>query len=297
MLKIGDITKCKEIDIKPSGIAIGKFGVFHKGHEQILEKLKVVSGNPIIFSFAPSPAFFFSKNKERHGEILKIRQRAKIANSLGISMFIQKFTKHFSEISPEDFVSLLVQKLKMKHLVIGEDFLFGKNKSGNVQLLQSLARKYNFNLEVIPLIEVKTTNLRQALENGEIEPFNENLAFNSKYTISGIVAKGAGIAGSILGFKTANIPLNSKLFLPKFGVYKCKIFFEKMECEGIANIGIKPTLSNKLQPIAEVHIFNFNQDIYGKQITIELLTFIREEKKFNNLEDLKTQIKKDISGN
>jgi riboflavin kinase/FMN adenylyltransferase len=298
MLEVGDIQKCIKYSQLPTAIAIGKFSIFHKGHEKILAQLKETSENPILFSFTPSPALFFSKNKIAHGSILSIRQRAGILKKLGIKGFFQKFTQDFSNLSPEYFIQLLLEKFQMKHLIVGEDFVFGKNRSGNINLLRDLSEKYNFTVHIIALtLEkseiIKTTNLRTLLQDGKIKEFNDSLAFNLKYEIAGNVAKGKQIAGKILGFKTANIFLNSRLVMPKFGVYTCKIRINEKDFFGIVNLGIKPTLNENFSPMAEAHIFDFNQEIYGKKITIELHEFIRGEKKFPNLTDLKKQIQQD----
>jgi riboflavin kinase/FMN adenylyltransferase len=298
MLEVGDIQKCIKYSQIPTAIAIGKFGIFHQGHEKILTKLKEISENPILFSFTPSPVLFFSKNKTAHGSILSIRQRGEILKRLGIKSFFQKFTQDFSNLSPEYFIQLLVERFKMKHLIVGEDFVFGKNRSGNVALLKALSQKYNFTIHIIALAlekseVIKTTNLRTLLQDGKIKEFNESLPFNLKYEITGNVAKGKQIAGKILGFKTANIFLNSRLVIPKFGVYACKIRIGEKDFFGIVNLGIKPTLNENFSPMAEAHIFDFNEEIYGKKITIKLQEFIREERQFPNLTDLKKQIQQD----
>jgi riboflavin kinase/FMN adenylyltransferase len=299
MLEIGDIAKNIKCSNISTAIAIGKFGIFHKGHEKILTKLKETSENPVLFSFTPSPALFFSKDKIAHEPILSIRKRGEILKSLGIKGFFQRFTKDFSNLSPEYFIQLLVEKFQMKHLIVGEDFVFGKNKSGNLEVLETLSKKYHFTIHIISLaLEkseiIKTTNLRKLLQDGKIKEFNNSLAFNLKYEIAGKVIKGKQIAGKILGFKTANIFLKSRLVMPKFGVYTCKIKILGKDFFGIANLGIKPTLKENFSPMAEVHIFDFNKEIYGKTLTIELLEFLREERKFENLSALKTQIETDL---
>ena len=297
----------KKCNFDTSGLAltIGKFGLLHKGHEAMLLKLSISAKKkglkPAIFSFNPSPAFFFSQNLEKHGRVQSFSTIYNILTKQFNSNFaflVKKFDKDFSLTSPELFVKFLAKNLNVKYLTVGENFSFGKNREGTIEVLQNLCKIHEIELEIQNLIteqneELSTTNLRKMLQEGKIEELNSYLAFNEKYSITGRVSHGQKL-GSKIGFKTANVYLNSKMVAPKFGVYACNIIISNRIFKGVVNIGIKPTIMQNSSPIAEVHLFDFNQDIYGKKITIELKKFIRNEKKFNSLEELVSQIKQDV---
>ena len=298
----------KKYNFDASGLAstIGKFGLLHKGHEKMLLKLNTSAQErglkPAIFSFNPSPALFFSHNLEKHGRIQTFSTIYKILTkkiNANFTFFIQKFDKNFSLTSPETFIQLLSKDLHVKYLTVGENFSFGKNREGTIEVLQNLCKIYGIELEIQSLIKVKnselsTTNLRILLQEGKIEELNSQLGFHQKYSITGRVFHGQKL-GSKIGFKTANVYLNSKMVAPKFGVYACDVIISNRTFHGIVNIGVKPTLMQNFSPSAEVHLFNFDEDIYGKKIEIELKKFIRNEKKFNSTEELVTQIKEDIT--
>ena len=297
----------KKCNFNASSLAltIGKFGLLHKGHEAMLLKLSLSAQQrglkPAIFSFNPSPALFFSQNLEKHG---RVQSFSTIYNILtkrfnsNFAFFIKKFDKDFSLTSPELFVKFLAKDLNVKYLTVGENFSFGKNREGTTTVLQSLCKIHGIELEIQNLIieqneELSTTNLRKMLQEGKVDELNSHLAFNQKYSITGRVAHGQKL-GSKIGFKTANVYLNSKMVAPKFGVYACDVVISNRTFKGVVNIGVKPTVMQNSSPIAEVHLFDFNEDIYGKKITIELKKFIRGEKKFNSLEELIAQIKQDV---
>jgi riboflavin kinase/FMN adenylyltransferase len=287
-------------------VAIGKFGILHQGHKKLIETLFEISKKrtliPAILSFHPSPAMFFLKDKQKYGRIFsfKLIQKAIKHNfNQDFSFFIAKFNKHFASQSPEEFINFLYHNLKVRCIIVGKNFYFGKNRGGDVATLSKLCKERGIMLEICELIKeensiISTTYLRNLIQLGEVRRFNELTAFKTCYSIEGKVQRGMGLAGEVLGFKTANIALKPNLIFPKFGVYRCKVFIESEELFGIVNIGIKPTISMKGSAIAEVHILNFDRDIYGKKISLELIDFIREERKFASLEELKRQIRKDI---
>lgn len=299
MIKVGNFVKCKNPHNLDSVITVGKFGVLHVGHKKILEAMKETKLYPIIFSFSPSPVLFFSKNNKLYNRIFSYYQVNSLLNQYfdnDVLYFIQKFNLNFSSITPEVFIQLLVQNFNLKHLILGSDFSFGVNRSGDLNLIQKLSSQYNFKVSIISKKDnISTTLLRNFLQEGRVKDFNNLSAFDEKYKITGKVIKGAGIAGNILGYKTANIALSKKQALPMFGVYAVSVLFDGINYKGIGNIGLKPTVSNVEKPILEVHILNFNQDIYDKNIEISFLNFIRKEKKFATLHDLKEQIKIDIT--
>jgi riboflavin kinase / FMN adenylyltransferase len=291
---------------KSTALTIGKFGVLHKGHQAMLTKLEEISKQeglqPIIFSFYPSPALFFSQNHMRHGRIFSFKLIYKILQKQfneSFGFLLKKFDMQFSQIEPKKFIKFLAHTLNVKHLIVGENFYFGKDRSGNIDTLKILCEHYKIKLTIQKLILLKhekqlsTTQLRNWLLNGEVENFNSHLAFNQKYKIIGRVLHGQKL-GAKIGFKTANVHISSKIITPKFGVYACEVYFKNHQIKGIVNIGIKPTVQNKNSPMAEVHLFDFDKNIYDKEIEIELLHFIREERKFASIKELTNQIKSDI---
>ncbi len=291
---------------EPLVITVGKFGVLHKGHEALIGKLVEISQaealKPAIFSFYPSPALFFSQDFARHGRIQKYSSIYKIltqSTANEFAFFMQKFDMDFANILPQDFIEFLSSKLNVKHIVIGQNFNFGSKRAGNVEVLKKLCKTFNIKLTVYDLLlqdgrlELSTTSLRNMIQSGKIEDFNSYLGFNQKYSISGVVQKGMGLARK-LGFKTANVYIPRVVVMPKFGVYVCKVYYNSQKYKGIVNIGVKPTLNYNKNALAEVHILDFNQDIYGEKLTIELIKFIREEKKFTSIEDLEKQIASDV---
>lgn len=306
MIKLGDLQKCQPLISQPFAITIGKFGVLHKGHEAILNKLHEFAENGYnigVFSFHPSPALFFSKDLQKHGRIFsaqQINRKLEQKFSPNFTLFLQKFNADFATLTPEDFIFTLAQKINLKYIIIGEDFKFGKAREGDIKLLRKLGQKYGFEVASVELVnedlagnhgQISTTNLRNLLLEGKITKFNELTAFEMRYEIEGKVLRGQGLAGQKLGYKTANIAVKSGIVLPNFGVYLCRA---NKSFYGIANLGLRPTVGGFLKPLLEVHIFEFEQQIYGQSLNIEFLEFVREERKFASLEELKNQIEVDV---
>ena len=217
---------------------------------------------------------------------------------MGIKNYIiLNFNEELASLSAEDFIEIILyKKLKIKNLVVGFDFRFGKNRKGNVTLLQKKSLDYNFSITVLDKIisnqtsEVfSSTLIRNNIRNGNFEKVNSYLGRN--WTIHGTVVVGDKKAGK-MNFPTANI-VPPNLIHPKKGVYVGRTLYDGNTFNGIANFGVRPTVDGK-KLLLEVHLFDFNLDLYGKDLTVEFLTFIRDEKKFVNFEKLKQQIHKDI---
>jgi riboflavin kinase/FMN adenylyltransferase len=215
------------------------------------------------------------------------------------------------EMSPEKFVEeVLVKKLNVQYLVVGSDFRFGHHRSGSIVTLCECSKKFDFKLEVIPKLMddgkiISSTNIKEALAEGEIKKANHLLGYD--YEIFGIVKEGEKL-GRELGFPTINIVPNKNKVIPKLGVYGCRIEIECSkptsseaglaakwkEYEGICNIGIKPTAADTRKVMAEVHVFDFDEEVYGKKVKVKPLTFVRPEKKFKSIKELKMQIEQDV---
>ena len=272
----------------------------HLGHIEVLNQAKRLSKKfnlPLsVLTFDPHPREFFSKN-ENFFLLQKLSDKTHLLKKNNIDYLIKlKFNKLLAELTPEQFVNkVLFESLSLKHIFVGKDFKFGKNRQGDVNLLKILCSKHNIGLSSVNLKNhggnsISSTKIRENLKLGKIEEANKLLG--RPYMISGLVIKGDK-RGRQIDFPTANISLGN-LIRPAFGVYAVlieglgiKIF------KGIANIGKRPTVNDR-GILLEVNIFDFNEDIYGKKLFISLINFIREEKKFDGIESLKLQIIKDV---
>lgn len=291
-------------------LTIGNFDGVHLAHQKIIEKTqKIAQKNNLssaLLSFEPHPISFLNKNKNNFNHDFRITNLANKINLLKKYnlnyLIILPFNNNLSSLKASSFIEeILINKFNVKSLTIGYDFTFGKGREGNFKTLES----YNFDLhEINPIkildknnneITISSSLARQYLKNGEINSLNQILGHN--YAIDGIVVEGRKIAGE-LGYKTANINHKINLIKPKFGVYKTRTFIddENKFYDSITNFGIKPTIDNSdLKPIFETHLLNFSKNLYHKKVRVEFLDFIREEKKFSSLEELKNQIKFDIN--
>lgn len=292
----------KQQDLPNIALTIGNFDGIHFGHQKILQKLKSEAKkrnlNSALLTFEPHPAKIFGKNPQNRIYNLSEKVRIlKIENYIDY-LFIISFDKNFIEIPANDFLkNILLKNINMKYLLIGYDFCFGKDRKGNAKFLDDNAKKLNFEFEQIA--EQKKNDqtysssfVRTLIEDGKIKEANNILT--RKFSISGIVIKGRGLAKD-LGYRTANILPKQYQIRPKFGVYRVEISIANSDfLPAILNFGIKPTITDDERQIFEIHILNFNKDIYGKKVRIRFLDFIRDEKKFNNINELKEQIGKDI---
>lgn len=282
---------------------IGNFDGLHLGHDKLIvnttTKAKEKGLKSAIITFDPHPASYFNKDANKNFKIFSLSQKLRlIKDKYKVDyVIILKFDSVLAKISAEDFIQkLLITNLSVKHLTIGYDFTFGKGKLGDYKLL-----KQYFNADIDKIEKVKidqeicsSSNIRQYLKNGDVSKANNYL--NKNYSISGIVSSNNKM-GRTIGFNTANMILDNNTIKPKYGVYKsiATIPHLKQKLPSITNFGVRPTIDSSKKEIFETHILNFNNDIYDKKITVELTDFIRDEKKFNNLDELKKQIKEDIA--
>ncbi|APY10809.1 riboflavin biosynthesis protein RibF [Seonamhaeicola sp. S2-3] len=298
MSSVENITAYKSV--KPTVVTIGTFDGVHIGHRKIIERLvntgKQEDLKSVILTFFPHPRMVLQKDSNIK-LINTIDERRQILESVGLDfLLIKEFTKEFSRLTAKDFVKdLLVDKLNAKKVIIGYDHRFGRNRNADINDLKEFGEIYGFEVEEISAqdiddVAVSSTKIRNALNEGNITKANAYLGYN--FIISGTVTKGKGL-GKKLGFPTANINVteNYKL-IPKHGSYIVKSNIEGVTIYGMMNIGMNPTVNGKKETI-EVNFFNFNKDIYNQPIKIELLKRIRDEKKFESVEVLKNQLKKD----
>lgn len=282
-------------------VTSGTFDGVHFGHQKILKKIvntaKEIGGKSVVLTFWPHPRFVLFPEEKTLKLITTFEEKAKLLEQVGIDYLVKvEFTKEFSEMSSESFIqSLLVEKLKTKKLVIGYDHRFGKNRSGSFEYLKENSERFGFEVEEIPRqdiddVGVSSTKIRQALFHGEVDLAAEYLG--RPYSLSGLVVEGKNI-GTELGFPTANIKVAEDFkLIPKDGAYAVRVNAGATWYNAMLNIGVRPTVGG-LHRVIEAHLFDFNQDIYGETVQVEFVKFLREEKKFDSLDDLKTQLEKD----
>lgn len=290
--------------LPPLALTIGNFDGVHLGHLEIVKQVKKIAKEKnlatAILTFEPHPIAFLRPERPKDFRINSLAQKLKIFAQEKIDyVIVLPFNKILSEISAQDFAKkILVQSLNIKHLSIGYDFTFGKNREGNFKLLEEESQKFNFGLnEILPVKNhdqtFSSSIIRRLISEGKISQANEILGKN--FTICGLVNEGRKLATQ-LGFPTMNVAVKPNIIKPKFGVYKTTTFIPHLNKKftSITNFGVKPTVAGSNAPLFETHIPNFSEKIYGKKIIIEFLDFIREEKKFASLEELKTQIAEDL---
>ena len=279
----------------PTILTLGTFDGIHQGHKTIISKLtgesKKNNLRSIILTFFPHPRNVVGSEKIK--SISTIDEKIEIFSKLEIDeLIVQNFDKSFSNTSAEEFVKLLVDNLNLKKIIVGYNHRFGKNRLADISVLKDFSLKYNFEVVEIKAFEVEkikisSTKIRNAINEGNIDVCNSYLGYN--FSIYGIVVKGKSIGKSI-GFPTANINIVEEYkIIPKNGVYLVLCFIERNKYYGMMNIGFNPTFGSNKKSI-EVNIFDFNKDLYGKNIKIEFLKFIRDEIKFDNAEMLKNQL-------
>lgn len=282
-------------------ITTGTFDGVHVGHRKIIQRVtelaKKINGESVLLTFFPHPRMVLYPEQNDLRLINTIEERIELLKNTGIDhLIIHPFTKEFSRITSLDFVrDILVNKLNTKKLVIGYDHHFGKNREGSFEHLKEYGPVYGFDVEEISAqeiqqINISSTKIRNSVLIGEIKAANQFLGYN--YFINGTVVEGEKI-GRQIGFPTANLKVNDwyKL-IPGNGVYAVRVGFEGVTYNGMLNIGTRPTISGN-DVTVEVHLFNFNQDIYTKNLRIEFIEKIREEEKFNQLTDLQNQLNHD----
>lgn len=293
------IKSINEIDnISKSVVTIGNFDGVHKGHQVLIKKtVKFANENnlkSIVFTFENHPINYF-KNKKIKNIITNSEKISKI-KKLGVDILIMiPFDSYMTKISPLEFIKeILIDKLDAKKIIVGHDFTFARRKEGNTKILKEMSFKYRFDLEIVNSIDindirVSSTHIRELVDNGDVDKVNKYLGYN--FLIKGKIIKGKQL-GRTIGFPTANIKINDNLLIPKKGVYVTSVYIDDNIYYGATNIGYNPTVKGESLSI-ETNILEFSEDIYGKIIKLEFLERIRDEKKFNSIDELKLQLKKD----
>lgn len=282
-----------------SVITFGKFDGLHRGHEFLMDRQKEQSSingyKRIVFTFDIPP-----KTKVL-GDASKVittnDEKQYIFEKDGVDYLIEcPFTKEVMCMEPEEFVSMIVSRLNVKCIVVGDDFRFGHNRAGDHELLLKLAPKYGYELIVVDKLkdngrDISSTYIREEVARGNIKKANSLLGY--PYFIMGRVVHGKQL-GRTLGIPTINILPEAEKILPPFGVYASKVNVSDKWYLGITNIGRKPTIEGENPVGVETYIIDFSQDVYDHVVTVELYDFLRPEKKFDSIEELKEQISGDI---
>ncbi|MEN8185683.1 MAG: bifunctional riboflavin kinase/FAD synthetase [Bacteroidota bacterium] len=279
-------------------LTIGVFDGVHIGHQKVIETLNTnkADSSSALFTFFPHPRRVLNANNDLR-MLTTIEEKIQLLEKFGLDiLIIEPFTDEFSDLPPRDFVkNLLVEKLHVKKLVIGYDHRFGKDRKGDFDQLQRFSKEFGFEVEEISAQEmedvaVSSTKIRKALEEGEIEKANKYLGYN--YLLTGKVVTGIGL-GRKINFPTINISIDDEQkLIPKNGVYIVRTKINQNNVFGIMNIGFRPTVDGKHKTI-EVHLLDFNGNLYDEELQIEILKRLREEQKFESVEALTLQIKKD----
>ena len=283
-----------------TAVTIGTFDGVHIGHSRILERLinsaKSAGLKSTVLTFFPHPRMVLQKDTEI--KLLNtLEEKTAIMEKLGLDyLIVHPFTKEFSRLSATEFVrDILVNSLKTKRIIIGYDHRFGRNRNANIQDLVSFGNTLDFEVEEIPAqeiddVSVSSTKIRHALLEGDITTANNYL--NYKYMLTGTIVKGKGL-GKQFGFPTANLQIaETYKLIPKNGVYVVQSNLDGHDYYGMMNIGYNPTVSGKDKSI-EVNFFEFEGNLYGKKIQVNLLHRIRDEHKFDSVQELQNQLKKD----
>jgi len=279
---------------------IGNFDGVHLGHQYVLGELAEKGANlglpTVLIIFEPQPQEFFLKDKAP-GRLTRFREKIRALLRLAVDrVFVMSFNKKLANQKAEDFIQkVLVKGLGIKHLVVGEDFRFGKKRAGDFALLQQAGEEYGFMVESMHNFEidaerVSSTRVRKALADGDLNLAKKLLG--RPYRMCGRVAHGDK-RGRDIGFPTANIHIHRKV-APLTGVFVVEMFgIEGEPVSGVANLGIRPT-ADGVKTLLEVHLFDFNLDIYGSYVSVDFLHKIRDEKKFESFDLLKQQIQLDV---
>ena len=288
-----------EIKLSKATIAtIGTFDGIHIGHQKILNSLarfaRENSLKSVVITFDPHPRKIINK-KNSIGLINTIEEKKEKLKTLGIDyLIVQKFDEKFSETEANKFVEILKNNINIEKLIVGYDHRFGKNRNADINDLKKYGKELNFEVIEIDALEIEevnisSTKIRSAIKDGNIRQANSYLGYN--FFLGGEVVKGHS-RGKELGFPTANLKIDKDKIIPKNGVYLVKSKIDHQDIYGMMNIGYNPTFNNKSKKI-ETHFFNLNKNLYGKIIKIELLEYIREEKRFETVDDLIQRLKLD----
>lgn len=282
---------CSYRSEKHSAVTLGKFDGLHRGHQKLIDKIREYASEDQEIE---SVVCAFDMGKD---SLLTAKERRERLLEQVDTLVACPFTKELREMEAEEFIQkVLIHTFHAANIVVGTDFQFGHEKRGDVQMLEKYAKVYGYHLDVIEKERyegqvISSTSVREALSTGNVEMANTLLGY--PYHISGRVEHGKQL-GRTLGFPTMNVAPAAGKILPRFGVYACRLQVGNRWLSGIGNIGVKPTVAKESRVLVEVFAFDFDGDAYGNEITIDFKAFVRPEKKFQSVEELKLQVDADI---
>ena len=285
----------------PSAVTIGNFDGVHGGHQAILKRLVETAAAlelvPCVLTFEPHPREFFTP-EQAPARLTNLREKMELLNQFGIERaHICRFTRQFSQLSAQDFIKrILVDGLKVKWVLVGDDFRFGAKRAGDFAMLQEAGKQYGF--EVVAMhsvlqegIRVSSTAVREALAAGDLTLASKLLG--RPYSVSGRVVHGDKL-GKQIGFPTANIQLKHNK-APLAGIFAVELRgLQEGNLKGVASLGVRPTVKQNGKPTLEVHLFDFDQQIYGEHVRVDFLHKLRDEEKYPDLDTLIAQIGLDV---
>ena len=285
----------------PLFLAIGVFDGVHLGHRAVISTsarhAHSADGTPVVVTFDPHPAKVLRPQKAPH-LLTATQHKIALIRNLGVAhLLVIEFSSEFAATPPEQFISQLVAYSQaLREICVGHEWSFGKNRAGNLDLLKKLGASYNFNVVGIPPVMVdgevvSSTSIRVAVETGDLNRAAKMLG--REYTILGTVMHGEAV-GNKIGYPTANLSAHSEQFPPN-GVYAAEAKIANGLQRGVINLGVRPTVSGgKSERVLEIHLFDFDRDIYGQDVEVRFLKFLRPEEKFENLDALVKQIRRDV---
>lgn len=301
LIKLNHPHSYKKEEFSPQVMALGYFDGVHLGHQEVIKKAIGVAAEKglksAVMTFDPHPSVVLGKSVQHVEYITPIEEKIRIMENLGVDrLYIVHFTREFANLLPQEFIDDYIIQLNVRHVVAGFDYSYGKMGKGTMETLQFHSRGL-FEYTVVPKLtvageKVSSTLIRSDLREGKVDSIP--VLLGRSYSTSGVIVHGDK-RGRTIGFPTANVDVSEDYILPSTGVYAVKIFVAGEWHRGVCNLGYKPTFNNDkpAKPTAEVHIFDFKQDIYGQVAVVEWHYKIRDEQKFSGIDALVAQIEKD----
>ena len=300
VIKLSYPIHIENTEFPPLAMALGYFDGVHRGHQQVILEAKRQAEekdlSSAVMTFDPHPSVVLGKNTQHVHYITPLNEKVKIMEELGVDyLIIIEFTPEFAHLLPQEFIDQYVIALNVQHVVAGFDFTYGRMGKGTMETLPFHSRN-QFSYTIVPKFvqgdeKVSSTKIRRLLKAGET--IELPLLLGRFYTTSGIVVHGDK-RGRTIGFPTANVDLYDEYMIPPTGVYAVRLKVENSWYDGVCNVGYKPTFNKEsLKLSVEVHLFDFNKDIYGSEVVIEWHLYLRKEQKFAGIDELVAQIEKD----
>ncbi len=301
VLKIHHPHQLSRQDLPQIVMALGYFDGVHLGHQRVISAAKTTADEKgmksAVMTFDPHPSVVLGRDTKHVEYISPLEDKIDCIANLGIDyLFIIQFTREFANLLPQEFVDQYLIELNVKHVVAGFDYTYGRMGKGTMETLPFHSRE-QFSFTVIPKLvtndeKISSTLIRSHIRAGEMKELKPLLG--KYYTTKGTVIHGDK-RGRTIGFPTANVGLQGDYMIPPLGVYCVRFFVNGKWYEGISNVGNKPTFNQEAlaKPSIEVHIFDFNQDIYGQEVLVEWHRYLRKEQKFSGIEELKSQLEVD----